>query len=195
MLTLTGLEFNPSDPQVQSISIIDIAHALSQQARFAGQIRDFYSVAEHSVMCANIAEFLFHNSDSIESSRIEKLMFLHDAEEAYISDIPTPVKNLIRTMLDPVANKIELTIYKAFGLISPNENEHRIMKIIDTLAFCLEDRDLRNGDQFEKTAPLISNINVLLDLQEEFNVVPLGMDKAKSLFLEKYIQLEFDKQM
>jgi hypothetical protein len=77
--TYTGKHFYFLDPKPDMICIEDIAHALSNNCRFGGHCREFYSVAEHSIwvsrMCDNPLEGL-----------------LHDASEAYLVDIPKPVK-------------------------------------------------------------------------------------------------------
>lgn len=62
----------------------EIAHALSQQTRFGGHGKRFYSVAEHSVLVANLC------ADLGLAEPLEGL--LHDAAEAYIGDMPSPVK-------------------------------------------------------------------------------------------------------
>jgi hypothetical protein len=79
--TFSGVEFYPFDPLPSEILIEDIAHALSMQCRYAGHVRRFYSVAEH---CVRVAELL-----PIED-RLWGL--LHDASEAYLVDLPRPIK-------------------------------------------------------------------------------------------------------
>lgn len=64
--------------------IEDIAHALSLNCRFNGHIRHFYSVAQHSLMVANLMASLALG-DPLEG-------LLHDATEAYMSDVPAPLK-------------------------------------------------------------------------------------------------------
>jgi hypothetical protein len=85
--TYTGRAFYPLHPDPSAISIIDIARGLSLQCRYGGQISDFYSVAEHSVLLAVYAEEVLH------ATVAECLQVLiHDAPEAYMTDIPRPVK-------------------------------------------------------------------------------------------------------
>ena len=52
--TATGIYFNFNDPVVEDISILDIAHSLSNQCRFTGHTSEFYSVAEHSMLVAKL---------------------------------------------------------------------------------------------------------------------------------------------
>ena len=85
--TYTGRAFYPLHPDPAAISIIDIARGLSLQCRYGGQISDFYSVAEHSVLLAMYAEQKLH---ATVAECLQVLM--HDAPEAYMTDIPRPVK-------------------------------------------------------------------------------------------------------
>ena len=79
--TFTRVIFYPLDPRPEEINIRDIAHALSNQCRFAGHCRQFYSVAEHSVRVAR--ELPAH---------LQLWGLLHDASEAYLVDLPRPLK-------------------------------------------------------------------------------------------------------
>lgn len=84
MLTRSGKRFYPCDPHPDDIDIEDIAVGLSAQYRFAGQTGTLLTVAEHSVWCSRYADLEF---------KLEAL--LHDAVEAYISDIPSPAKRAL----------------------------------------------------------------------------------------------------
>jgi hypothetical protein len=82
--TFTGEYINISDPKPEEIHIEDIAHALSLHCRFGGHTRDHYSVAEHSIWVMNMV-----------SEEFKLSALLHDASEAYLMDIPSPIKKLI----------------------------------------------------------------------------------------------------
>ncbi|TGQ19585.1 hypothetical protein EN860_019680 [Mesorhizobium sp. M00.F.Ca.ET.217.01.1.1] len=86
MQTFTARQFWPLDARPEEVHIEDIAHALSLQCRYAGHCRNFYSVAEHSVL---IARWLVDVGESVETA-LAGLM--HDATEAYLVDMPRPVK-------------------------------------------------------------------------------------------------------
>lgn len=81
MCTFSGKRFYPLDPAVEDISIMDIAHGLSNVCRYGGQCKEFYSVAQHSVLVSRVV--------SPENARWG---LLHDASEAYIGDIIAPLK-------------------------------------------------------------------------------------------------------
>lgn len=89
--TFTGRQFWPLDPRPEDIDVRDIAHSLSCQNRFAGHAREPYSVAEHSlrVMYAIDAEPALGLR---RGNELRLAALLHDATEAYLVDVPRPVK-------------------------------------------------------------------------------------------------------
>jgi hypothetical protein len=85
--TRSGKKFYPLDPEPALIDINDIAHSLAMQCRFGGHSNEFYSVAQHSVM---LSRTFFRGT----GARMRLLALLHDASEAYLSDVPRPLKQL-----------------------------------------------------------------------------------------------------
>jgi hypothetical protein len=73
----------PLNPRVDDVCVDDIAHALAMQTRFTGHCRRFYSVAQHSVHVSHVCD----RRDALWG-------LLHDASEAYLSDVSRPVKRL-----------------------------------------------------------------------------------------------------
>ena len=82
--TYTGLPFDIKILDPDTISIEDIAHALSLTPRWGGHTKELFSVAQHCVLAA------WHVAEGYE---LEALM--HDASEAYLQDMPAPIKSLL----------------------------------------------------------------------------------------------------
>lgn len=120
--TFTGKKFHFLNPQPDEICIEDIAHALSNTCRFTGHCSFFYSVAEHSISVAKL-------TDSLEG-------LLHDASEAYITDISSPLKPLLSNYRD-IERRITKAIERQFNLRTEPEI-HKQVKQIDLLQLSIE---------------------------------------------------------
>jgi uncharacterized protein len=77
------------DPQSSHITLRDAARTLGNVARWAGATRTFWSVAAHTLL---VAELVKHAGGNDLAYR---LALLHDLDEAYLGDIPTPLKRLL----------------------------------------------------------------------------------------------------
>lgn len=107
--TYTGKKFFPLKPDENSICIEDIAHSLSMQCRYVGHTRKFYSVAEHSVL---LVKLYFPND-----VRLARYALLHDASEAYLTDLPGPLKPLPQfNFYRQAERRLQAMIYLRFGL-------------------------------------------------------------------------------
>ena len=127
MQTATGRAFYPLDPQPEEISIDDIAAALSKMCRYGGHTTRFYSVAEH---CVHIAS----HPDCPDELRLTAL--LHDASEAYLSDVIRPIKPFL-TNYTEIEQRLERVIAEKFGTIYPFP---AIIKEMDT-RILMDERD------------------------------------------------------
>lgn len=178
MTTYSRLKIDPADPKPESICLRDIAHALSQQARFCGQLDTFYSVASH---CLMVGELL---AREFNAPHLEIHGPLHDGHEAYISDIPTPVKELLGPEIYKVEANLDRAIYAHFGVELPTASEKIIIKKADRLAFLIEDHYLRDGamtqDNDEYNSLFLRYSPVELE-----NVETLFINKVKKLLLIK----------
>ncbi len=88
----SGRQFWPLDPQPEDLDIRDIAHALSLQCRFGGHTRHHYSVAQHSILVMELRWCCTPRKEEEIDPRENLAALLHDASEAYLVDIPQPVK-------------------------------------------------------------------------------------------------------
>lgn len=87
--TQSGVAYWPLSPRAEDVRIEDIAHALSNLCRFGGHCRRFYSVAEHSVLVSLVVP---------PEHAMQAL--LHDATEAYMVDVPRPLKKFLSNYED-----------------------------------------------------------------------------------------------
>lgn len=93
METSTGRKFWPARPRIQDITVFDIAHALAMKCRYNGHSRKFYSVAEHCVLLSGYARYL---GLPVET---QYHLLMHDANEAYLPDVPRPIKHFFPDLL------------------------------------------------------------------------------------------------
>ncbi len=151
--TYSGHYFDVFDPNPEHIEIEDIAHSLSLLCRFGGHIKSFYSVAEHSIWVCN------------KVSKTHALTaLLHDASEAYLIDLPKPIKDEISQYLE-VENNLMKVIAKKFGFQYPFPEE---VKIYDKAALEFEWENKVLYDSF----------------------ISMSSDVAKEHFLEMYYKLK-----
>ena len=119
IMTASGIRFWPLAPRVEDVRITDIAHALAHCCRFQGMCWPFYSVAEHSVRV----------SDKL-AGREALYGLLHDASEAYLGDVPRPLKaQPVFAAYRDAERTLQAVIYRAFGLRL--EHEPASVKLVD----------------------------------------------------------------
>jgi len=122
--TSSGKWFNSFDTDSEEIDIKDIAHALSFQCRFGGHLTQFYTVAQHSIWC-------YEEAKRRGLSNKEQLTALmHDSSEAYLVDIPRPIKKKLKEY-KIVEDGVMKAIAKKYNFNYPLSPE---IKKIDELA-------------------------------------------------------------
>lgn len=140
ILTATGKHFNFLNPSPDEVCVEDIARALSNLCRFTGHCVDandifeasvFYSVAQHSVLVSRL----------VPPEHALKALF-HDAEEAYLGDVSTPLKQLIPGYKE-LARKARIAVFTRLGFTLDMPPE---IKNADLVALATEKRDLMTDD-------------------------------------------------
>lgn len=173
MRTYTGVQFFPMDPRPEEIVIEDIAHALSMQCRFGGHCQQFYSVAQHSVRVS-------HAMDRVHGYRevhgLATAALLHDAAEAYLVDVPRPVKVELREYAG-MEDRLMKVIAQKFGFQWPLPPE---VHELDDDQLWAEMRDLFPTD------PRWSN---LPKPRETERIYCLSQRAAELRFLERFTEL------
>lgn len=161
-----AIAFNPLDPKPDMIHIETIAHTLANQCRFAGSCHEFFSVAQHSVIVSSHCD----EKDALWG-------LLHDASEAYIVDIPRPLKN-----------SKEFEAYYTFermvmGVICEKWDLNPVMpesvRLADEIGLAWEARD--------NLQPIIPEIwSDLPPLRNFSKLAPLAPRDAEQFFLNAY---------
>jgi hypothetical protein len=132
--TYTGKCFHPLDPRADDIDLVDIAHALSGMPRFNMHSSRHYSVAEHSILVA------CHVAQDDPDPRVVLAALLHDASEAYLCDVPRPLKMIPEmAAYRAMESAVEFVIAAKFGVPWPLP---AIVKHHDERALATEYRDL-----------------------------------------------------
>lgn len=145
--TFTGLKFWPLNPIAKDICIEDIAHALSLVCRFTGHTYCFYSVADHSLRVSRLVDQIVMAQPGSLTVRIEAAReaalwgLMHDASEAYLCDVPSPIKRAPgigmlykgyeRNLMEAIALRFDLSPY-----------EPSVVKDADRILLNTEMRDL-----------------------------------------------------
>lgn len=168
--TATGRCFYLAQPSPADVDIIDIARALSHLCRFTGHCKRLYTVADHSVRVARLVE----NWTGSHRQAFEAL--LHDASEAYLGDVNTPLKNT-----DALAGyrvieaRLQTAIAQRFSVTFQQSD---VIKFADKVMLVTEARDL---------LPEVTDFGHGLDPLPE-KIEPWTPEKARIEFLGDFIR-------
>lgn len=165
----SGKPFWPLDPREEDVDIEDVAHALSNMCRWNGHCQFFYSVAEHSIRVSELVGTL--------------QALLHDAPEAYLADVPRPVKPYLVGYYD-FENELWRVIAKKFGVatvLSPS------VKAADVALLHAERRDLLNPS----LRPWESGqLGEYTPLEYTRRINPMQPEIARRKFLSRFEELK-----
>lgn len=137
--TYTKKNFDPLNVDESLLDIKDIAHALSLICRGNGHVQYFYSVAQHSLACAKEAKTRGYSKEVILGC------LLHDASEAYLSDVTRPIKRKLTYYLE-VEDVLQKIIWKHFIDKNLTEKDKRLIFEIDDEMLSLELKELLNEE-------------------------------------------------
>src|ERR1035437_893655 len=136
--TNSGIFINVFKPTPEMISIEDIAHALAGLPRWGGHLNRHYSVAQHCVLAARMAK----------TKKDKRAALMHDSTEAFILDMPTPIKAKL-SQYKKVEDNLMAVIFKRFNVPYPYSPK---VKKIDRKLLQLEWENLvaRDRKNFKK---------------------------------------------
>lgn len=150
-----GSLFDPMNPHGYTVSYLVIARALSNICRFGGQVNDFYSNGQHSVLVAALSD---------PSLQTQKVALLHDADECF--GLPDMVSQLKAHFPDFVATQKNIghAIFEMFDL---PKDAGKDVKPADRMALALERRHLKSSSNqdhwgiWEKGLGQLPNIGII----------------------------------
>jgi uncharacterized protein len=166
--TFCGNRFYPLAPRIEHVEIEDIAHGLAYQCRFNGQTREFYSVAQHSLIVA-----------ALVPPELQLAALLHDAAEAYLGDMVKPLKVLM-PQFSELEDQVTQIIAVTFGI---DFSDYAPIKRADLIALATEKRDLmpHSVERWE----YLDEIGALPD-----TIIPMDPSTAKTGFLAEFARLQ-----
>ncbi len=135
-LTYTGKHVHSLSPHPEEIDIDDVAHSLSQMCRFLGHTDGFYSVGQHSVLVSELVPA----QDALWG-------LMHDASEAYLCDLPAPIKRDPEMGIYRIAeDRLMLAVCQKFGL---QPEMPKSVMLADKLLLATEFRDVTTVDDLD----------------------------------------------
>ena len=169
--TYTGRHVHPLDPKPDEISIFDVARSLSQICRFLGHTDVFYSVAQHSVLVSQHVP----PEDALWG-------LLHDASEAYICDLPAPIKHdpqmaIYRTVED----RLMQAVCGRYGL---RPTMPASVRRADRVLLATEFRDVTTMDD-----PDWIRIECGVEPMFDYHIASWSPAYAESMFLSRFGEL------
>lgn len=181
----TRTKFYFRKPHPDMVHLDDIAWSLSLQPRFLGHICRHYSVLEHSM---RVATEVYNRTNSKQAFCCA---MLHDAEEAYTGDMPTPIKRDVPDFVR-IGDRIKATILMKFGLTEAYTRWEPFIKEYDDRMLHTESIRLGHGATWEDQTRVLEDQDI--PLAPEFSVrVLLGRalveSKGDFSFLAEQVRL------
>jgi len=172
VFSVSGSSISLFDPRPESFEIADIAHALAMQPRFNGNTRTHYSVAQHSVLVSTLVPY-----DCALAA------LLHDASEACLGDIVSPVKRVLAPLFAPIEAGVMAAIHERFGL--PRELPEAAaaaVHLADMRMLAAEKAQLLDFDAGHW--PVLAGID-----PAPVAIEPMSIPDAKAYFLARFAEL------
>lgn len=198
MTTATGGYFNFTNPLKSKINVLDIAHSLSNICRFSGHTKEFYSIAEHSVMVYKYCVRYGVENDISVTPRTLMYAIMHDAGESFTSDIPKPFKKLF----PEVELKEKEILHAIFYLLELDisATDFELVRRADKFILFKEAKDLLTPSSSFRYVwgPGIRAENEILlemmeDTDEDMIIQRMNPGDAQETFLEVFNELRWKR--
>ncbi len=172
--TFTGARFSPLRPDPALVRVADIAHSLAYTCRYRGHCSRYYSVAEHSVLVSRYVP-----------SHLALEGLLHDAAEAYLGDVPRPLKRQPEMLAYGIAEaRVEACVAARYGLRTDPEALAAV-KEIDSRVLWDEILALMRPEHHEDTRDIVESLGGPLGCTVE-GLLP---ERAEFEFLRRFNEI------
>lgn len=175
MQTVSGRRFYLLDPRPEDIVLKEAAHALSNICRFGGHTKQFYAVAQHCHLVADLVP-----------PRLELYALLDDLEEAYTGDMIEPMQRALRqytSAFTQIRDGIKKAVLRRFRLPPLSAADEALVRHADLVALATERRDLM--------VPTTDHWEVLDGIEpHEEEITPYSPGGSYLLFLDRFAQLQ-----
>ncbi len=171
--TYTNITMYPLAPRESDFRIEDIAHALSLMTRANGHFRSFYSVAQHCISCSIEGEKRGY------AHRLNLALLLHDASEAYLSDLTRPVKISLHDYSE-IERQLQSVLFRALGVGALSAEEEKLISVIDDDMLYYEFEGLHINGGFDRE----------YHLKERYSLAFCDMKEVEETYLERYYDLQ-----
>ena len=184
--TFTNKIIDLENPTPDMVDIEDIAHALSMTCRFGGHCRDFYSVAEHSVNVELLGTYSGIPGLMKDGGKHTLSLLLHDAAEAYLGDVVSPLKYMLRPQYQELEKRWLRAIELKFDIDNLLTEPEPLIKQCDLRALSIEIENLCSPvhpdwwTKFKK--PTTADLR-------DINIACLSPAQARRKFLAHFKQL------
>jgi hypothetical protein len=188
--TFTGRYVDTKFPKPDMLCLEDIAHALSNTCRYGGHCQEFYSVAEHAVLVSKRLE-------RQGASLAYQLGGLHhDDAEAYLGDIPRPMKKLLGRAYEILTERFDKAIVKALELPFSHQFLHDpVIKSADNWLLFVEAKHLLPSKGINWAGSQLDDWGVRQDglpsriVTPDYWTGPLPPKEAKALYLNRHKEI------
>lgn len=174
--TFSGEIFYPLDPKIDEIHLVDIAHGLSNKARFTGQTKKFFSTAQHSY---NVSDYLRVLGYDV---MVQFIGLHHDDTDAYLPDVATPLKILPEfAWFRDLEHYMQDLCFAKFGCVV---KDYKPVKEVDIIMLLTEKRDLmpkRNSNWNHKYTQK--------PVPKPYKIIPWPPEEAEEKYLQKNKEL------
>lgn len=170
--TYSGKHFYPIDPDTSMFCLEDVARGLSHENRANGQTTLPFSVAQHSVNVSQVLEDLGYDV------RTQFIGLTHDISEAFIKDIPSPLKEWLPDYV-AIEKKVQDTAYEWAGLGEVTDEEYEIVNWADKAMFPVEAKSF-----------MPNAVHPIDPLLKDMVIMPWTPEKAREEFIKLFVELK-----